>query len=851
MSRSSQQAPRKDAKVLPFVPPEGVQRADVAEHHRLRPVFKIVLLILGGLALVSFLGLTGYLVYRNALRKQLLLGLKKVDAMIAMDRPLAYQEAEKSLADLNRKMPGEFSVTLRRAEVAACRWGRFGASRKEGQEARRLLDELLVRSAKGERVQALQAIMALYSGEHDKAAVLAEKGLVHHPRSARLSYVLGMARLRNGELEAAEATLRLAVSYDSKYLPALYHLAVVERLRGRLSLAAGYLQQGLQLSPGHEGALVETALVGFLDKGFIKAAALDRAKRQAGGVPEYRARFLLLAALSAKAQGHHDVAVRNLSEALQLQPQEPEYALALVAMETSRDVEAAARVVLPRWRLLREYPNAALVTARLDLARGRPFEAIRRLEGVRRAGLSDTQISVVDALEIRGMLLAGQWDRAEQRCRYRAKAGWEVSDPRFPACLDLAWIRGDRGLMRRFLRRVSGTGVDRQVIRGLRNLARYRPDKAAKSFAGASREQLRWMGSFAVQALLETGRPHTAADLALRVLDVRGKDVWSRLLLAQAAQVAGHGKTSVAQLRRVEKVLVPTSTYIRFLVGRIWIENGNRHRLDQLIKSLSRRDAGRIWADWLSGLWALSRKKWRRAVDKLTKVVRSDPSQWEAWIDLGRARFRAKDHKGARKAFAEAASRGERPPALLAQMQEALRAGLVQDALRPGMAAARAFRKVGAWQMASTIYARLADAMSRQESYNRRRVKKLFRKALEMHSRSSEAYLLYAEFLRRRGHPEDALAWYERAVSANPESRNALYRRLWCLVHLRVGAQRLQPAVNAFLALEGHGSRARRARHWLRRARALDARSRQEKMKGRALGRRRPRPRRHRRRRRR
>ncbi len=832
MNSLSDYQPREEetGRVVPFVPPEGSRpMADTGAKHKGRRWLKIGLLALGGVGLLVLMGLTGYLVYRNALRKQLQVGLKKVDAMMALDKALGYQEADKALDRLERKMPGQFSVRLRQAEVATWRWGRFGAGKAVGRKAHRLMSWALTRSPESERVQALHALVTLYSGERDEAAVLAERGLVHHPRSARLAYVLGMARLQGGELEAAEATLRLAVSYDSKFLPALYHLAVVERLRGRLDLAKGYVSRVLAASPGHEGAVVERALLEFLTEHRIDGPELDRAKRRAKVCPEYEARYLLLEALVAASQGRGRDAASSLEKAIQLRPREPEYALTLIEMETGRDVAAAGRVLLPKWRFLREYPRAALATARLDLSRGRPFNLLERLDDIPRAGLDESKSAKLQAYEIEGRLLVGQWERARAQCLRHPQHRWKPSDPRLSACLQLAWVSGRRRLMRRLLKRVLVEDATKKVQNGLFMLSRHRAVKAASLLSEVTEHDLGWAGLYGVRAWLEARRPRAALEMAVKVARARGRDLWSRLLLAEVFLEAGRRKKAVKTLRGIKSELAPTSPYVLFEMGRLWLRTGARRPVDLLIKRLSRMDEGRIWGRWLSGLAAASRKKWKRAGEKLSAVVRHDPDKWRAWLDLALVRHRSGDRKGARKAFAEAAARGDRAWVLWVQTETAVRAVQVPEALSVGLSAARAFRRLGAFRRASTLYAMLADLMSRQESYNRRKVKRMFRKALEMRAVSSKSYLLYAEFLRRRGKPAQALVWYERAVQANPEDADALYRRLWCMVHLPVSAQRIEPAVSQFVRVEERGSRVKRARQWLRRSKALELRVRRSK----------------------
>ncbi|MDE1903296.1 MAG: tetratricopeptide repeat protein [Alphaproteobacteria bacterium] len=85
-----------------------------------------------------------------------------------------------------------------------------------------------------------------------------------HPNRGLTSELLGRAYARSGQYDAAVAKLKEAMARDPRLTGnALFYLAIVEKKRGNLDAARGYLAQLQQAAPDSQGVKVlQTALAG-------------------------------------------------------------------------------------------------------------------------------------------------------------------------------------------------------------------------------------------------------------------------------------------------------------------------------------------------------------------------------------------------------------------------------------------------------------------------------------------------------------------------------------------------------------------------------------------------------------
>jgi len=787
-----------------------------------RSWWRMPLALVGIAALLSALAATGWLVYHDAKKKKLNASLRGVDRMLRRDTELGYHEGDRNLAALSRKA-GSVAVLGRRAEVNSILWGRFGAGKQAEHLARRLLKSM---AKDTKRKQVITAYLDLYGGHPDRAADRAERALLHHPRSAKLAYILAMARLRSGDLDAAEATLRLAASYDRKFIPARYHLAVVERLRRRFEQCRRSLEQVLALSPEHQGAHVEMAVLDAQAKGTLTSLDLDGLEKSAGRSLEYQARVLYLRGEKARRRGEYAEARRWFRRAAVRRPDEPEYALALVDafLAPGGDVSAAQRLRLPPWKQMRQYPAAALVMARLALAGGGSRRALSRLDEIRWSALDSLSLARALALRVQALDEAWRFSDAALVCGKAMTGGASGTKEavKVPVLLADACVRhgllvGDQTLVHR-LRLLVADPERKRLYRGIERLVAHRPEDARSDLKMVSREHFPSFLDVKVRALSELGRPRAALALARSLSDTAGGAARSRLVLVRAEMAAGQRRKASKEARGILHALKPEAVGVLFELGRLLLELGEPSRAYRLARRLRKRSDGRGLGAFLQGLYWTSKRRYNKAAHWLEKALSQAPDLWQAKDELARVRFLQGRKLVALRLAREAYRRSGKDPDVLAGLVRLYLAGPdVRSVGRLLARTARAYRHDGATWRASELYGRYADVLSRQKAVNRRKVARLFKRALRHRSASPKAYFLYGEYLRRRGKLDRAVRFYRKAVRACPEDTDALYRLGWGLVHLKKRRVEAMETIEMLRRLEPGRARSIRAARWLRR----------------------------------
>ena len=136
----------------------------------------------------------------------------------------------------------------------------------------------------------------------------------------RVRYKLGLAQYRAGNLPAAIAALRLAVSYRSRFAEAHYLLGVCLREQSQLTDAVAALERAVALAPGlmvAREALAEVYL--RLERGRDAVVQLEELTAQDPGRPERH----VAVGLAYAAAGMRDAAVVALRRAAQRFPEQP------------------------------------------------------------------------------------------------------------------------------------------------------------------------------------------------------------------------------------------------------------------------------------------------------------------------------------------------------------------------------------------------------------------------------------------------------------------------------------------------------------------------------------------------
>ncbi len=841
-----------------------------------RSLLKVLLLSGGMVGFLALAVITGILVYHQARQKRVQEKLSQVRAMVALDSAVAYSEASQVLAELYEEKPDCPEILVARAEVEAVRWGRFDGGGEAAEAAKKNLELADRQGADKQDVMVVSAYLLLFRNKYEAAAAAAEKALVHYPRSARFGYIMGVARFMLGDLEAAEATLRLAVSNDKNFLPAIYELAVVQRLRGRLVESEALLKKVLEVSPRHLGAKIETVLVHDLMGREVDIVSVERLARRVESMPKYAARaYLLMGRLKLSDGGKNAVAVaeRFFEKAAAIRPQEPEYLLELLALHLrpGGDVVRAKRTAAAGLDSVREYPVAPLLQARLALAEGDSGRALTHLSGVRFSSLGSLERAWVKAVGIKAHLENNDVENAKRMCSEfiaaggdldvflkvkggggftvssmstihsdspveaggreqgaDVKAGKEGGSGRsmpeskrefrkiLEACALYAYDLRDWKTARVLEDLVKDSDL-KIIIRGIRYALRHQPLRAWNSMEKIRPADIPDFGHLVGRVLQEIGRPRAALAFFDAKHNYEAQGAGQRLDLAEAYFKAGEAEAARKLLVELDE-MEPVSPRILYDRGRLALEMGDSEDAGRVARQLKRDYADSHLGYYLEGLLHLDERQWRMASEAFDAALERKPDCYKCTEKLAQIAMVREGIAGARLYYQRAYKESGRNPEVLANMARRFaETGGDSHAIKAYMNAARGFRKAGSGYRASELYSELAEQLSHNKNYNRSRIESIYKRALKYRRPHPLAYYRWAEYLRRRGKPEEAVRWYERAANAAPESPDVHYSLAWILIRLDRNPSLALQSLKRFDEFEKDTARARRAMQMRRR----------------------------------
>lgn len=166
----------------------------------------------------------------------------------------AYANAADAFGQAAAADPGSAALHERHG-VALFRAGRPDAAEAAFREALRLVPDGL--NAARWLVEALLMLERV-----DEAAELASTLVVRQPGDAGLGAMAGVAAMRAGDIDAAEAAYRGALGCDAKCLSALVGLATINASRGDKTSAIRRYRDALALDPDHVDAYGNLAMFG-------------------------------------------------------------------------------------------------------------------------------------------------------------------------------------------------------------------------------------------------------------------------------------------------------------------------------------------------------------------------------------------------------------------------------------------------------------------------------------------------------------------------------------------------------------------------------------------------------------
>lgn len=234
-------------------------------------------------------------------------------------------------------------------------------------EAKKLVEEVLARSARDNDALIMRANMALAHGDPTSAIVDLRAVLGDQPKSVTLLRLLARAYLAKREPALAEGALRSAMDAAPEDVSSRIELAQFLIQTDRASQAVAVLEETVRRSPGDtqaREALVH-AYIANRDLTSARTAAEDLKRLRPDSAQAY-----YLAGLIAHDQNRPDESDKNLERALELQPAALDILTSLTrfSLERGRDTVAIARL---QHSVERDPKNVQL----LDLLGGTYLEA--------------------------------------------------------------------------------------------------------------------------------------------------------------------------------------------------------------------------------------------------------------------------------------------------------------------------------------------------------------------------------------------------------------------------------------------------------------------------------------------
>ncbi len=773
----------------------------------------------GILVVVAALVGTGLVVYQQAQEKVVRKKQRHALQIARLDTPLALRRSLQVLDKLQADRPGDGRIAVARAEILAMLWGRYEGSESSRRAALDALKRARKDKADPERVSAVAGDHLLFEGRYAEAARHAEAALLMFPKSARLGYVLGVARYYLGDLTAAEATLRLAASQDPRFLPVRVALARVQRQRGRLKAAERTLKELLARSPRHLEGLLEEVLLKQARHQRDSGATLVRLERQASPYPPVLAIARLALARQALRQGEIRRARELLQQAALAAPDDPEIGLALMESRLGPGGDAREAWSL-RSRVAersREYARTPMVLAQVALAVGRPDEAMKFL---RRPATTVPSPRIRATERIVSIRAAWELDQAELADRECSEV-FRAVDPRpsvVETCLVHTALQRDRAQLK--TQQKKRTGRLGRLARALRHYARYQFAKAVDTLTPLVRAPNTSPRTLLLLAksLQEIERPSAALPFLKRAVWKDASSVRTRLALARGLLLANHPE---AATKRFHELLNGKPVGARTLLdlGRIGLRLGRLKEVQRIATRIARLHRTSGHAAYLQGAVLLCKPRTRRgARSRFEAALMLEPGHLLSTLALARLAFDRGDLDGGRSLFDEAYRRSGHSPEVTRAMARAYFAHRqVRRARWAYVRAALQYRLLGARYRSAEVLAELGHRLSGNKRYRHRSVMRILKWALKLSPRPARAHLRMGQFLEARGRIKEALAAYRLAARHGPELALAFYHLGSLLLAAHRDPRQAEQALGRFLDLtrDPNGRRARNAQTWL------------------------------------
>jgi tetratricopeptide (TPR) repeat protein len=810
---------RPSGQVLTLVVPLSEPEAPESKPKRRWSFF--LKLGLGLLIVAGALVATGYVVYEQAQDKAVKREFERARQLAALDTPAAYRAALQILDRVAEKRPRDARLAALVAEIRAFLWGRFGGDERTRLAAMSALNRARELKANPERLAAIEGYHLLFKGRYAKAARDVEAALLLHRRSARLDYVLGVARYHLGDLTAAVATFNLAVAHDSRFLPARIALGRLQRQRGHHKLAEVTLKQVLVESPDHLEARLERRLVGLVSGN--DDAEQQRLLRLATPHPPLLALAKLAAARKALRDREWERARKLLRESALLAPDDPEIALQLVASQLLPGGDAR-KAWSDHERLAersREYRSAASVFARAALAVGRPGEAMRFLRKPVAANLPPKVEEQRVVAKVHAAWELDQPEIADRTCASVFKQPRSGRRARAVCLVHLARARRGDELNKRA--KVTG-GAESELVSGLLSYQQRNYPRAVRFLSAVARRPGVTPSTLLVlaESLQKSERPMGALPLLRRAVRLSSQALRPRLELAWGLARARR-KDEAKRLLHALMSDRPRGARTLMDLGCLGLELGLLEEVGQLAKTLTRVYASSGHGPYLAAMLHLRVEQRRKARAHLDAALMRDPAHVPSKLALARLAFWRGDVGGGRVLY-ESAWRASRksPDILLDLARSYFKHKYVNRARKAYMRATLQYRGTGSGYLASGALSELAARLGSLKKYRLSAIARILKWSLQLYWANPRSHLRNGLFQEARGYHIDARLSYQRAIRYGPEIAEGYYHLGAHLLAWKRDLNQAERAIERFLEMEGArgGRRVRNARKWLARLKA-------------------------------
>jgi putative PEP-CTERM system TPR-repeat lipoprotein len=725
-----------------------------------------------------------------------------------------YDDVVAGLAAKNANLPdGERLALLGRAYAALGRTA----------EARDTLDQAVAADPRNGEAAAALGLAIAAAGDVRAARARLEQAAKTFPGDVAVQRALGDLALRDGRSADAEAAFRAALSKASP------QRGIVDYLGASAGLAeALFAQQKID----------EVAKV-----------SADVNKAAPGS-----ALALLLTSRVAAAQKNYDAAIAALQKLLNADPDNPQFATMMAALQMEQGSMEQAAVNLQR--VIATHPEATparRLLAQVQLAQGRADAADATLAAAPAEGVGGAEAMLLRA---RAALAAGNSARAVELLEQLAKQGVPTEALR----LDLAATflqagRADRALELLDASAGGGAGGDRAeqlrlvalaskdraaAVNGLKDYgARHGGDERGATFAALTLAALgdadasRAMLAQLAQALPKAAGPRLnlarvearvgrfeAAEAALQDAAKLDPGAQPRLALAQLAALRGRDDDAIRWLEEA-RARDAKSVEALTLLARAYVARGELPKARTVADELLALQPTSAEARLVSAAIALRQKDAARAQKDAAEAVRLAPESAAAWLGNGEVQEQTGRVDAARDAYRRAATLAPKSPlpeAAVARLE--LGAGRGESALeaarraraQPGSEAAglrlegevlmRLNRPADAARSFERLLAVEPSVAAAVATYRARAAAGIanpqapLQRWLETHPQDIAARASLAEHWQRVGQPDRAIAEYEAALKQQPNQPLLLNNLAW-LYHEKNDARALDLARRA------------------------------------------------------